>query len=114
MITHISTIDSLYIIYKDFKYDIIRAGSVGSYRENLGISSKFLRLKSKCGTQFIEVTGIVQRAPTYQNLYRGKLSGKLGVLSCIHSLEYITGSVFLVMKCCNNVSELRILNIHPE
>ena len=84
------------ILYNYFKYDTIRAGIDGSYRQSIGISSVAWRLGLKCGIQFIERVVMVPGALADQNLSRGEIGGQLGVISCIHHLEDIMGSSTLV------------------
>ena len=50
---------------------------------------------------------MVPGEPADKNSYRGDLGGQIGVLRCIHCLEYIMGSSPLVANLCDNVIALR-------
>ena len=67
LVTHIATINSLYILYDNFKSGKIWSVNDKLCGENLSISVIAWRLESKCETQFIEAGGMVPGALADQN-----------------------------------------------
>ena len=91
-----------------------REGSDGSYQVEVEMISAACKIESNCGMQYTQVGGIVPWKSEYQNSYRGKLGGQLGVICKIQIMKSILDSTRLVVNSCDNINALIQALIHPE
>ena len=59
LVSHLTFVDKLDMLQSNFKSGESRSGSDGSYILELGLSSAAWILEPNCGTQYIQVGGIV-------------------------------------------------------
>ena len=67
LVSHLTFSDKLDTLYSEFTSGEARSGIDGSYKEEVGMSSASWRIKSKCGTQYIQGGGMVPGKPDDQN-----------------------------------------------
>ena len=106
--------DKLDALYSKFTLGEARAGSDGSYKAEVVMSSASWRIESKHGTQYIQGGVMVPGKSEEQNSYQGELVGQVRVMCVIKIMDSILGSTALVINICDNLSALGQASIHPE
>ena len=114
LLSHLTFSDKFEALYSDFASGEVRVVNYNYYRSEVVIISAAWWIKSNCGTQYIQVGGIVPEKLEDQKSYQEELEGQLGVMCTTKIMEYILVSTTRVVNSFINISDLRRVTIHPE